>query len=485
MTESLNVNRRRLLQGMVATSAVLAFPGFGIAEYPAQDVIDRDPLRPRYHLMPVRGWMNDPCAPLFFKGTYHLFFQYNPGASVWGDMHWAHAVSRDMVHWEHRPVALAPTPGGADAKGVFTGSVVLDKGLPTLLFTGIVESAPEEATEWGSHPPIKETQNLATPVDDTLDRWTKLPQPVIAAPPAGMKVTGFRDPTPWREADAWYLLLASGQKGVGGNVLLYKSPDLRHWEFQHIFAEGKPTGGNANDTVDSGETWECPDFFPLGDRHVLIHSVGSSEGRQTLWQSGRLDKTTMRWTAEQEGVLNQGPYYAPKTQLDAAGNRILWGWIPEERPEVEYARAGWAGCMSLPRVLTLEAGQVRFRPAGELVSLRGDEVQTPAQMEVTAIAKRVSAGSAKPGEPLRAGAVKIETGTTNGLLWLGKPIGLKEPLPDHFGVRCFVDHSVAEVFVGDRMVLTKRVYGEQDRAMLVLPAGFAVSESGRFGLSSI
>ncbi len=170
-----------------------------------------------------------------------------------------------------------------------------------------------------------------------------------------MKVTGFRDPVPWREDDGtYYMLLASGQKGIGGNVLLYKSPDLRQWQYQGIFAEGKTTGKQTDDTVDSGETWECPDFFPLGGKHVLIHSTGTPTGRKTLWQSGTLDKSTMKWTMEKEGVLNHGPYYAPKTQLDAHGNRILWGWIEETWPQEKMIEHGWSGCMSLPRIMTLD-----------------------------------------------------------------------------------------------------------------------------------
>ena len=96
----------------------------------------RDPLRPQFHLLPRANWMNDPCAPRFFRGQYHMFFQYNPGAAVWGDMHWAHAVSPDLIHWKHLPVALSPTLGGYDAAGCFTGSVLPGAEVPTILYTG-------------------------------------------------------------------------------------------------------------------------------------------------------------------------------------------------------------------------------------------------------------------------------------------------------------------------------------------------------------
>src|ERR1700752_2838788 len=105
-----------------------------------------DPLRPQFHLLPAKNWMNDPNGPIYWKGHYHMFFQYNPNAAVWGDMHWAHAVSDDMIHWRHLPVALAPTPDGDDADGCFTGSAVDDRGTATILYTGVKSVSPELAT---------------------------------------------------------------------------------------------------------------------------------------------------------------------------------------------------------------------------------------------------------------------------------------------------------------------------------------------------
>jgi beta-fructofuranosidase len=163
---------------LAAIGASAAAPRFLLAEFPPQSVIDNDPLRPRYHLMPQRGWMNDPCAPVFFDKRYHLFFQYNPGASTWGDMHWAHAVSPDMVHWTSRPIALAPTPDGPDSFGVFTGSMVFDKSTPTILYTCVSPSSASTSTLSNANPPEREAQCLASPVrsddkspDAALDNW--------------------------------------------------------------------------------------------------------------------------------------------------------------------------------------------------------------------------------------------------------------------------------------------------------------------------
>ena len=206
---------------------------------------------------------------------------------------------------------------------------------------------------------------MAVAEDDTLLRWRKLPQPVIPAPPAGMKVAGFRDPSPWRNGDHWNLIVASGERRVGGRVLLYRSTDFRHWEYLHPMAQGTPLN-HSQDVVGSGEMWECPDFFPLDGKHVLIHSTGG----RTLWQIGTLDTAAMLFHAESEGLLDHGAYYAPKSQLDAHGNRILWGWITETRPQAEYAAAGWSGMMSLPRRLSIANGQLVMEPAPETASLR-------------------------------------------------------------------------------------------------------------------
>ncbi|MBN2309561.1 MAG: glycoside hydrolase family 32 protein, partial [Candidatus Hydrogenedentes bacterium] len=160
--------------------------------------------------------MNDPNGLIQWKGQYHLFYQHNPGEAVWGNMHWGHAVSADLIHWRHLPIALAPEPDGPDAFGVFSGCAVDNDGIPTLVYTGVA-------------PP--ETQCIATGSDD-LVTWTKYEgNPVIAGPPDEFEVTGFRDPKVWRDGDTWDMVVGSGIEGKGGAVLLYRSPDLINWTY--------------------------------------------------------------------------------------------------------------------------------------------------------------------------------------------------------------------------------------------------------------
>jgi beta-fructofuranosidase len=309
-----------------------------------------DPLRPRFHFLPPANWMNDPNGPIYWKGTYHMFYQYNPNAAYSGDKHWGHASSPDMIHWKHLPIALAPTPGGPDKDGVYTGSAVDDNGTPTLVFTGVKP----------------EVQMIATS-DDRLIHWTKFAgNPVIPRPPADLHVRGFRDPAPWKEGAAWYMIVGSGIKDEGGMALLYRSADLRHWEYVHPLATGQVRKTSDADAVAQNDMWECPDFFPLGNKHVLIVSTG---GKSPYFVGSYADG---KFHAETQGHTDFGAGYAAKTMLDASGRRIYWAWLRERRKKEAYTAAGWAGVMSLPHVLTLRAdNRLGIEPLPELKSLRG------------------------------------------------------------------------------------------------------------------
>ncbi|MFT4113794.1 glycoside hydrolase family 32 protein [Silvibacterium sp.] len=367
------MNRRKFM-GLTGAAVLSAGYARGLRISPADGLraaMDpgwaTDPRRPQYHFLPAANWMNDPNAPVYWRGEYHMFCQYNPHAAVWGDMHWAHAVSPDMLHWRQLPVALAPTPGGPDADGCFSGTAVVDGERVGAIYTGVVHVPEAEATLRDGKNSYRETQLLAWADDPHLIHWTKVAEPVVAAPPPGMEVTGFRDPSPWREADGWYMVVGSGVRGKGGAILLYRSSDLTHWEYQHELCNGEALGAAVN-PVDSGDMWECPEFFSLGAKHVLIYSTAG----KARWMSGELDRQAWRFHPEQHGVLDEDAFYAPKTQRDRDGNRILWGWIPERRPEAEYSAAGWAGLMSLPRVLTLGPdGRLRMRVAPVADALRG------------------------------------------------------------------------------------------------------------------
>ena len=476
-------NRRNFLAMLIGTGAL---PAWGVRAHaasfsdpvsPAQ--LAADPLRPQYHLLPPANWMNDPNGPIYWNGSYHMFYQYNPDGAYWGDMHWGHAVSPDMVHWRHLPIALAPTPGGPDSAGCFTGTAAVQNGRVMMMYTGVRAVPLDQATIKDGHPPLCESQCLAIADDPELKTWTKIPTPAIAAPPRGLQVNGFRDPSPWRQGDWWYTVIATGIADRGGAVLLYRSRDLRTWEYMHILARRDRSGAAGFDSFDPWEVWECPEFFALGDRHVLIFSTAG----KTFWQSGKLDEAAMTFHPDCAGIVDYGAFYAAKTQLDKAGNRILWGWITETRPLAEYKAAGWAGMMSLPRVLSLaDDGGLRFSVATEAHQLRGreqsfaitnDDAQNKRQLnslrieaccgEILCAAKR----AAEPFEFVLSGSAEdapawltlgYDPNRPQQVLIDARPIPLALDEKENLELHLYVDGSVIEVLVNRQTAWTKRFY---------------------------
>jgi beta-fructofuranosidase len=446
-----------------------------------QSRLARDPLRPQYHLLPAANWMNDPNGPIFYRGRYHMFFQYNPNGAFWGSMHWAHATSPDMVHWQHEPVAIAPTPGGYDRYGVFSGSAVLEGTIPTVIYTGVLPpGSPAAITLDDGRHQWREVQCLATSSDPELGNWKKLPEPIIARPPEGMAVTGFRDPGVWQEGQEWLLTLGSGIKGRGGNVLLYRSPNLRDWTYLHPLIQGEGNGRSSTNSVDNGDMWECPDFFPLGDRYVLLVSTMG----KVRWKIGTYRER--RFTPEKEGIVDFGSYYAAKTQLDREGRRVLWGWIPETRPETEYRAAGWAGLMSLPRTLSLGTdGGLEMSVAPAVNALRTNRSRVPAgstgaQKQKLMSAVRIRNLSAElhletesgtkfrlrlvgeRGEPFAD--VAYDPAQKNTELRVNR-ISAALPGSGLVSIRLFLDGSALEVFANRKAAVTARIYTETADAL--------------------
>jgi beta-fructofuranosidase len=461
----------------------LSAPSLPAEKENIQAELAADRLRPQFHLLPAANWMNDPNGPIYFRGQYHMFHQYNPNAAVWGDMHWAHVTSPDLVHWRHEPIALAPTPDGYDRDGVFSGSAVLDRGTPTVIYTGVLPPAKEtEATLRDGVHVWREVQCLAVSHDKDLRTWQKLSEPVIAYPPEGLEVTGFRDPCLWREGEAWMLILGSGFRGKGPAILLYRSTDLRQWTYLHPLIEGPGSGKKSSNPVGTGDMWECPDFFPLGSKHVLLISTMG----KVHWKVG--EYKDQRFIPEAEGLVDAGAYYAAKSMVDHHGNRILWGWIPETRPEKEYSAAGWAGVMALPRVLLLnKRNELKMDVAPAMTVLRrsharlakglGVEAQKQslaamrihnlaAEMSVEVLPHERNEGILSLLSDKGEAVVTVRCTDRSGR-WEVHVNGLTAPLSvaqeQPIQLRLFLDGSVLEVFANHTAVITVRVYN--------LPAG--------------
>jgi beta-fructofuranosidase len=218
--------------------------------------------RPAFHLTAPANWINDPNGLCQVDGIYHAFYQYNPNGAFWGDMHWGHATSADLLHWAHHVPALAPDQP-YDAFGVFSGCIVEHNGVPTAIYTGVEDTATRA-----------QLPCVATPRDATLGTWAKSAHnPVIARAPEGVRPDDFRDHTVWREGELWHMLIGSAYRGgarPGGVAFHYTSRDLITWSAPAEFARG--------DAATGGDMWECPDFFALRDAtgavraHALVIS---------------------------------------------------------------------------------------------------------------------------------------------------------------------------------------------------------------------
>lgn len=319
----------------------------------ARKQLDADFHRPNYHFSPPSNWMNDPNGVIQWNGTYHLFYQHNPTGALWGNMHWGHATSPDLIHWVDEPIALAPTPDGPDRSGCFSGCAVNNHGVPTLVYTATA----------GANCEIQ-TQCLATS-EDNFQTWTKNRQnPVLSEVPAeACQTNNFRDPFVWKEDDIWYMVIGSEIQGVGGVIFLYRSTNLIAWEYLHPLL--------SSDDKRFGTVWECPNFFKLGDQWVLIISANAgTRGYTVCYFVG--EYKNHQFTPTSSGVLDYGCLYAPLSFVDDQGRRVLFGWLREERSDAALQQAGWSGVQSVPRVLELDShNRLVMKPVPELERIRG------------------------------------------------------------------------------------------------------------------
>lgn len=312
-----------------------------------KDQFQRDHHRPRYHLLvPEEGDImpGDPNGAIWWKGRYHLFYIFQRFQSVEPRIvHcWGHVSSLDMVHWERHPTALDVAADDPD-QGIFSGNAfVNNEGLPTILYHGVSLG-----------------NSIAVSRDDNLIQWEKSPRnPLVPIPrpgDAGHGVYESWDPHGWREGNE-YLAIFGGVRPA-----LFRGPTLHELKYAGPFLEHDPWS-------QPGEDISCPDFFPMGDEHVLLCISHLRGARYFIgpWRDGRFTPRAharMNWPG--------GGYFAPETLQDDAGRRVLWAWCMDERPADMRARSGWSGVMSLPRVLEPGAdGLLKITPVPELERLR-------------------------------------------------------------------------------------------------------------------
>ncbi len=331
-----------------------------------------EPHRPQVHFSPQAHWMNDPNGMVYYNNTYHLFYQYYPDSSVWGPMHWGHATSKDLVHWEHQPVALYPDSLGY----IFSGSAVADVNNTSGF--GVDGKVPLVAI-YTYHDPVKEkakaidmqSQAIAYSLDDGKT-WVKYANnPVIKNP--GIK--DFRDPkVMWFEAGKkWIMTLATLDR-----ITFYSSPDLKNWSKESEF--GKEFGAH-------GGVWECPDLFALKyqgkDIWVLVINLnpgGPNGGSATQYFTGQFDGHTFTPYQTDTRWLDYGPdEYAGITWSNTGDRKVFLGWMSNWQYANIVPTDTWRSATTIPRDLGIEAVGGKYlvtsRPVTELSELNNDEVK--------------------------------------------------------------------------------------------------------------
>ncbi len=403
--------------------------------------------RPQFHFSPEAHWMNDPNGLVYLTGEYHLFYQYYPDSTVWGPMHWGHAVSRDLVHWKHMPIALYPDSLGY----IFSGSAVVDVKNTTGF--GTSENPPLVAI-FTYHNPVLEkqgskvfqNQGIAYSTDKGLT-WVKYAgNPVLKNP----GIRDFRDPKMfWNESiGKWELILA-----VYDRVYIYSSPDIKNWTFESEF--GKGAGAH-------GGVWECPDLFPVKvegtdeTKWVMLVSInpgGPNGGSATQYFTGDFDghkfipdNTKVKW-------LDWGrDNYAGVTWSNIPntdGRRIFIGWMSNWNYATVVPTTVWRSASTIPRELSVVKENSNYfitsKPVVELGSIRS--------RSDTASVKQISFEGEKE---ISSGKVPV----MQSEMLLG--FNLSDNKADSLGI--ILENDLKERFIIGYSVISKQFYVDRSTA---------------------
>ena len=298
-----------------------------------------------YHFEAEKGWINDPNGLCQFGGVYHAFYQHNPYGPLWDTMHWGHATSHDLIHWQEHPIALAPTEPYEDGDGCFSGSALEKDGDLYLMYTAV-------SKEHG------QTQCIAISHDGmAFEKYAG--NPVIPQSPLDPANKDFRDPKIFPYGDEYRMVCGAGVDGLG-SILLYRSEDLLHWEYMGPLFQSR----------DYGPVPECPDLFPLGDYWVLMFSR-MDESRRAQFIVGDFDGQRFSPVSFQQP--EQGPdFYAPQTFLDDKGRRLMIAWMHSwaRQPDPDAVRTG---ALTIPREIGQIGGKLRTYPVEEARHLLAED----------------------------------------------------------------------------------------------------------------
>ena len=345
------------------------------------DTGNREKFRPTYHFSPLYGWMNDPNGMVYKDGEYHLFYQHNPYGSKWGNMHWGHAISKDLINWEHRPDAITP-----DALGtIFSGSAVVDTDNTAGFGAGAIVAIYTQNSD-------RQVQSIAYSTDNGRSFTKYENNPVLTS-----DARDFRDPKVFwhKETQRWIMLLAVGQE-----MQIFSSSNLKDWAFESSFGEGQGAHGGV---------WECPDLFELPvdgtneKKWVLLCNLnpgGPFGGSATQYFVGTFNgKEFVNESPSKTKWMDWGKdHYATVTWSDAPDNRrIAIAWMSNWQYANDVPTSQYRSPNSVPRDLSLFTvdGETYLQsaPSPELLKLRDISKKRSFKVNGTRTIKDMIAGN--------------------------------------------------------------------------------------------
>ncbi|WP_228901629.1 GH32 C-terminal domain-containing protein [Streptomyces rochei] len=379
---------------------------------PHRTRFDGDRHRPQFHMLPPWHWMNEPHAPVYFKGRYHIFYQHDPLGPFWGQIHWGHAVSTDMVHWRDLPIALAPAADSPGPDGIWSGSACVDDDRgPVLFFTG-----GDDRLRYRQRTGLALSTYQADG-DTDLATWTMRSEPVTEAPaglPAGPGTAwaeNFRDPFVWEEDGVWYQLVGSGivdydgaqvTRKHGGTALLYtaRRPE-GPWTYQ-----GPLYWNDLAKVPEPGEVWELPVLLPLpGPRgrrtgkHILLicpwwEGFNPNAVKHTYYWIGTFDKREHRFVPDHDKPreFDFGEHFTgPSGFVTPDGRSVIFSITQDRRTEQQHAQSGWAHNAGMPVSVSLrQDGTLGVEPIAEAAGLRGKRLARIRQTSVAEANRRLA-----------------------------------------------------------------------------------------------
>ncbi|MBM7551472.1 glycoside hydrolase family 32 protein [Thalassobacillus pellis] len=431
-----------------------------------KEIVEKDPYRQGYHLMPPVGLLNDPNGWIQWKGIYHMFFQWMPFHTGHGAKFWGHFTSENLVDWHLEPIALTPSDW-FDENGCYSGSAISHESKMKIFYTGNVKNEHGERATY---------QCLAESNDGI--HFTK--KGVQIHLPKGY-TAHFRDPKVWKHGEKWYMVIGAQTEEKLGAAVLYTSEDLKSW-----MLKGKLHSNEDEAFGKLGYMWECPDLFSLNGKDILLFSPQGLEANgihynnsyQTGYFTGRLNYDTASYSHGSFTELDRGfDFYAPQTTEDDKGRRIMIGWMgvpgqnEENQPTIPYK---WVHNLTLPRELQLIDDRIYQWPVEELKDLRVEktyehtiadnwrgDIERRSEVQLTGHMKKLDLNLLDE--------VEITFDQEKGLMTVSRPSVVDGKIETRScylteglsHLRIFLDHSSLEMFVNNgQEVFTMRMFAD-------------------------